>query len=113
MEIREFKNELPPIKERILVYKTELIGGYNPGWYIGWFVINTYYKGNYFILIDDLETNNNNYRLLKEFSHWMRLPLIHNQPERSKREDLCLCGLLEKYKMRCSEHCGNTVREVQ
>jgi hypothetical protein len=28
-----------------------------------------------------------------------------NQPERSKREDLLKC------KMRCSEHCGNTVRD--
>ena len=30
-----------------------------------------------------------------------------NQPERSKREDSQEC------EMRCSEHCGNTVREVQ
>lgn len=29
------------------------------------------------------------------------------QPERSKREDSQKCG------MRCSEHCGNTVRKVQ
>jgi hypothetical protein len=29
------------------------------------------------------------------------------QPERSKREDSPKC------EMRCSEHCGNTVREVQ
>ncbi len=29
------------------------------------------------------------------------------QPERSKREDSHSC------EMRCSEHCGNTVREVQ
>jgi hypothetical protein len=31
----------------------------------------------------------------------------NNQPERSKREDSQEC------EMRCSEHCGNTVREVQ
>jgi hypothetical protein len=30
-----------------------------------------------------------------------------NQPERSKREDSQQC------EMRCSEHCGNTVREAQ
>ena len=30
-----------------------------------------------------------------------------NQPKRSKREDSPKC------EMRCSEHCGNTVREVQ
>jgi len=30
-----------------------------------------------------------------------------NQPERSKREDS------QKCEMRCSEHCGNTMREVQ
>jgi hypothetical protein len=54
-----------------------------------------------------------------------------NQPERSKREDFCnhewtgiptteeawcmKCGIEthELQKMRCSEHCGNTVREVQ
>jgi hypothetical protein len=56
-----------------------------------------------------------------------------NQPERSKREDLAdsLIGSqknvwgfveidqkftekdFENAKMRCSEHCGNTVREVQ
>lgn len=29
------------------------------------------------------------------------------QPDRSKREDS------QKCEMRCSEHCGNTVREVQ
>jgi len=29
----------------------------------------------------------------------------HNQPERSKREDSHKC------EMRCSEHCGNTVRD--
>lgn len=33
--------------------------------------------------------------------------LAHNQPERSKREDSQHC------EMRCSEHCGNTVREAQ
>jgi len=32
---------------------------------------------------------------------------FHNQPERSKREDS------SKDEMRCSEHCGNTMREVQ
>ena len=36
------------------------------------------------------------------------------QPERSKREDLpCLCKDYDWCKMRCSEHCGNTVREAQ
>ena len=30
---------------------------------------------------------------------------ISNQPERSKREDS------QKCEMRCSEHCGNTVRD--
>jgi hypothetical protein len=73
---------------------------------------------------------------------------IHNQPERSKREDLDCCNkvkkleylhqliinenidcgelhrdyvdiceifnkLIQESKMRCSEHCGNTVREAQ
>lgn len=37
-------------------------------------------------------------------THWSYLP---DQPERSKREDS------SKDEMRCSEHCGNTVREVQ
>jgi hypothetical protein len=55
----------------------------------------------------------------------------HNQPERSKREDSncfmdckrsmcdgwdnCICGdhIHCKIEMRCSEHCGNTVREAQ
>jgi hypothetical protein len=40
-----------------------------------------------------------------------------DQPERSKREDSewgakCDFGLL-KSEMRCSEHCGNTMKEVQ
>ena len=34
---------------------------------------------------------------------WM--PISNNQPERSKREDSQEC------EMRCSEHCGNTVRD--
>jgi hypothetical protein len=68
--------------------------------------------------------------------YWMPLP---NQPERSKREDLhhkdCIpwikhdcwhgydqrhlcehkedCDNIVGARMRCSEHCGNTVREVQ
>lgn len=55
------------------------------------------------------------------------IPGLNYQPKRSKREDLphrqlkryhfkkasndksCLC----KGEMRCSEHCGNTVRKVQ
>ena len=49
----------------------------------------------------------------------------NNQPERSKREDLQMIitqianEILREYEdniiseMRCSEHCGNTVREVQ
>lgn len=58
----------------------------------------------------------------------------NNQPERSKREDshtsecipvilhdCCMadcvvdgkCSVKKKCEMRCSEHCGNTVREVQ
>lgn len=46
-----------------------------------------------------------------------------NQPERSKREDCDRCNKLKQplndccrieiSQMRCSEHCGNTVREVQ
>jgi hypothetical protein len=71
---------------------------------------------------------------LEEYCYWMTL----TQPERSKREDLdCNCddleylynryetyvaehdqkssdiikSLLNKSKMRCSEHCGNTVRD--
>ena len=34
---------------------------------------------------------------------WIQFP--SNQPERSKREDS------QKCEMRCSEHCGNTVRD--
>ena len=32
---------------------------------------------------------------------------LNNQPKRSKRENS------QKCEMRCSEHCGNTMREVQ
>jgi hypothetical protein len=55
---------------------------------------------------------------IKEF-----IELNYNQPERSKREncercnklkeDLNDCCRIEISQMRCSEHCGNTVREVQ
>ncbi len=40
----------------------------------------------------------------EEFDYYILIP---NQPERSKREDS------QKCEMRCSEHCGNTVREAQ
>jgi hypothetical protein len=36
-----------------------------------------------------------------------RFDVYFMQPERSKREESQECG------MRCSKHCGNTVREVQ
>jgi hypothetical protein len=70
-----------------------------------------------------------------DFDYWMIIP---DQPERSKRKDLDCCkriedlrllfydliienrnhqslvlieDLLQEAKMRCSEHCGNTVRD--
>jgi len=44
---------------------------------------------------------------LSESTHYILLSDIkfHDQPERSKREDSHKC------EMRCSEHCGNTVRD--
>lgn len=45
-----------------------------------------------------------NTSLLEDVTHWAYKP---ERPERSKREDSL------KDEMRCSEHCGNTVREVQ
>ena len=42
-----------------------------------------------------------------EIETWIREFFYTYQPERSKREDSQEC------EMRCSEHCGNTVREVQ
>ena len=42
-------------------------------------------------------------QVLSIYTHFV----IINQPERSKREESQECG------MRCSKHCGNTVREVQ
>jgi len=52
------------------------------------------------IYVSDLKKQLKNARALN-FS------LFCDQPERSKREDS------SKDEMRCSEHCGNTVREVQ
>jgi hypothetical protein len=45
------------------------------------------------------------YRSLKVYAPCKKC--FPNQPERSKREDS------QKCEMRCSEHCGNTVREAQ
>ena len=47
------------------------------------------------------------WNFLCEKDHLWRSDEIHNQPERSKREDSPKC------EMRCSEHCGDTVREAQ
>lgn len=44
---------------------------------------------------------------VKYFSKFPSKLVQSLQPERSKREDSQEC------EMRCSEHCGNTVREVQ
>lgn len=57
-----------------------------------------------------------------EYIHWC----LHDQPDRSKREDSIISYVkhtprvievmkkhLELFEMRYSEHCGNTVREVQ
>jgi hypothetical protein len=75
---------------------------------------------------------------LDKLTHWMPLPdyPFSNQPERSKREDSQYCceillrlkyifkdyrllsdvrlyvkDLIKDCEMRCSEHCGNTVRD--
>ena len=42
---------------------------------------------------------------IDNIEYWSELPPQPNQPERSKREDSQEC------EMRCSEHCGNTVRD--
>ncbi len=43
----------------------------------------------------------------KDYRDWLFIYNNYlNQPERSKREN-------SQSEMRCSEHCGNTVREVQ
>ncbi len=52
------------------------------------------------------------------------MPRCFDQPERSKREEVCSCmkiphvaadcwntGCGKEHIMRCSEHCGNTVRD--
>ena len=54
---------------------------------------NVRYKDHNFILT-----------MAKKCTH-LSYGLIHNQPERSKREDS------QKCEMRCSEHCRNTVRD--
>ena len=73
MEWISVKYKFPERTERVLVYKTIHMGGYSPGIYIAHYS-QSLYSNDYRFIIDDLETNQNNYRPLNEFSHWMPLP---------------------------------------
>lgn len=57
--------------ERILALRNIAMRGYRADWYIGYY--SSHYGRDVF-MIDDCETNFNNYRSVSEFSHWMRLP---------------------------------------
>lgn len=66
------KDNLPELCQLVLVYRCEDKGGYYRGVYIATY--EKLYKSNYIFIIEDRETNHNNYRPLSEFSHWMPLP---------------------------------------
>jgi len=53
---------------------------------------------------DFINLNDDRWKEFSDYSYWMLI--AKNQPERSKREN-------SQCEMRCSEHCGNTVREAQ
>lgn len=67
-----FTDKLPEVNQKILVYKTVERGAYYEGIYLAWYAKP--HTGGTYIVIDDLETNKNNYRGVNEFSHWMPLP---------------------------------------
>lgn len=67
------KDKMPKLNQRVLVYRIIHMGGYIPGIYMAIYAKPPRYDSDFFI-IDDMETNTNNYRPLKEFSHWMPLP---------------------------------------
>ena len=71
----KFEDKSPERDQRILVYKSVDMGGYYKDIYIGNYV-KEYNHSQYYIVIDDRETNKNNYRLIKEFSHWAPMPEI-------------------------------------
>jgi len=107
-------DKLPTLYKSVLIYGN----GINNAMDIGWLFNND----------GKIEWTTEEYFIP---THWMLLPEIPNQPERSKREDLdcekckdikkgieweCpsrFIDYLDQSKMRCSEHCGNTVREAQ
>ena len=68
----ETKKELPDINEMVLVYRSVHVGNYVKGIYIATF--QHMYRNKPIFIIDDRETNQNNYRTPDEFSHWMKLP---------------------------------------
>lgn len=70
----ETKKEFPDLNEMVLVYKNVHMGSYAKGIYIATF--QHMYRNRPVFVIDDRETNQNNYRQPNEFSHWMSLPLI-------------------------------------
>lgn len=66
------RDKLPEFFDKVLVYKSTLMGGYDTGIYIAQRF--TELDKREWIVICDNETNKNNYRNIKEFSHWMPLP---------------------------------------
>lgn len=73
-----FKDKLPELNSMFLVYKTMPAGGYYEGIYVATYqqlLFTRPMKITYHIVLEEmLETNKNNYRDVKEFSHWMPLP---------------------------------------
>jgi hypothetical protein len=97
------KEQLPSIDTDVLVFVEETQKRHIP--YDSKMKVAHLYER----MISDRETEESKkdklrWNILDTVLYWMPLP---NQPERSKREDSHSC------EMRCSEHCGNTMREAQ
>ena len=75
--------QIPEIGNPVLVWKNRHVGGYTPGVYIASYEKRG--RDSYFFMIEDKETNHNNFRSINEFSHWMPLP---DQPERLSEKTL-------------------------
>lgn len=68
-----FSDKHPELSQEIIVFKSNMIGGYDTGVYVASY---EQFKGKKWVIIKDCALNHNNWRPFYEFSHWMPVPEI-------------------------------------
>jgi hypothetical protein len=74
MEWISVKDRLPEPNVEVLAYRSVDMGGYYKGIHIISYCNCNHISKDTFFVIKDNTLNRNNYRFIKEFTHWMPLP---------------------------------------